>query len=147
MTAKEYLKQYEEACRQSLRYKTEYEAERERIDSIRSSLGGDGMPHGSGISRKTEDIAIELAEAALKWKTAELDAIRVRQEIFELISKVQGIEGEILYERYINLRKWEDICVIVHASWRHTHRMHARALNIVAEKMSLNGTHDSAYDV
>lgn len=136
MKAKEFLKQYEEQTRRALRYKAEYEAELECIDSIRSTLGGDGMPHGSGISRRTEDAAIRLSEKAARWKEAEIRAIRIRQEVFDIISDVPGVEGDVLYERYINLRKWEDICVIIHMSWRHTHRVHARALAVISEKMA-----------
>ena len=141
MTAKEYLRQYEYADIRARRCKAEYETELEKIDAIGSTLSHDaGMPHGTGVSRKTEDKAIRLADKAMKWKEAELDAIMIRQEVFELIHDIDGTEGEILYERYINLRKWEDICVIIHMSWKHTHRLHARALQIVSEKMTLNDT-------
>lgn len=131
MNAKEYLRQYEYAHRKALRYKAEYEAELELVDSVRSTLGGDGMPHGSGVSRKVEDQAIRLADRALKWKDAELNAIEKRQEVFELIHSVDGAEGEILYERYINLRKWEEICVMIPMSWTGVHKAHKRALRIV----------------
>lgn len=136
MTAKEFLRQYEHASRIVQRCKTEYETEVEKIDAIGSTLSNDGMPHGSGISRKTEDKAIRLAEKATKWKAAELEAIAKRQEVFEVIYDIQGIEGEILIERYINLRKWEDICVLIHYSWRGTHKIHARALQIVEARIN-----------
>lgn len=136
MTAKEFLRQYEHADRIVQRCKTEYETEMLKIDAIGSTLSGDGMPHGNGISRKTENKAIRLAEKATRWKAAELDAIAKRQQVFELIYDIQGIEGEILIERYINLRKWEDICVIIHYSWRGTHKIHARALKIVEARLN-----------
>lgn len=136
MTAKEFLRQYEHASRIVQRCKTEYETEVEKIDAIGSTLSNDGMPHGSGISRKTEDKAIRLAEKATKWKAAELEAIAKRQEVFEVIYDIKGIEGEILIERYINLRKWEDICVLIHYSWRGTHKIHARALQIVEARIN-----------
>lgn len=136
MTAKEFLKQYEHADRIVQRCKTEYETEMLKIDAIGSTLSNDGLPHGNGISRKTEDKAIRLAEKATKWKAAELDAIAKRQEVFELIYDIPGIEGEILIERYVNLRKWEDICVIIHYSWRGTHKIHARALKIVEARLN-----------
>lgn len=136
MTAKEFLRQYEHASRIVQRCKTEYETEVEKIDAIGSTLSNDGMPHGSGISRKTEDKAIRLAEKATRWKAAELEAIAKRQEVFEVIYDIKGIEGEILIERYINLRKWEDICVLIHYSWRGTHKIHARALQIVEARIN-----------
>ena len=89
MTAKEFLKQYEHADRIVQRCKTEYETEVEKIDAIGSTLSNDGMPHGSGISRKTEDKAIRLAEKATKWKAAELDAIAKRQKVFEVIYDIE----------------------------------------------------------
>lgn len=132
MKAKEYLRQYEDLNRIALRCKTEYELETEKIDAIGSTLAGEpGMPHGTGVSRKTEDKAIRLADKALAWKAAELNAIAKRQEIFELIHTVRGIEGEILYQRYIMLHKWEEICILIHMSWTQTHEHHKRALIIV----------------
>lgn len=137
MTAKQFLKQYEDANRRALRYKTEYEAEQELIDNVRSTLGGDGMPHGSGVSRKVEDQAIRLNEKLLKWKCAELDAIRVRQEVFDVIQDISGVEGDLLFEKYINLHRWEDICVLLNYSWNGIHKAHRRALRIVAERLNL----------
>ena len=139
MTAKEYLRQYEEAKRKAARHKAEYEKEQEMIDGIRSSLGGDGMPHSPGISRKVEEMAIRLTDKLLEWKMAELDAIRLRQEVYETIAGIEGIEGELLYERYINLHKWEEICILLHYSWHGVHAVHRRALATV--ERALNGTH------
>lgn len=111
----------------------EYEKEHELIGSVRSTLGGDGMPHGSGISKRVEDQAIRLADKAAGWKMAELDAIRIRQEVFDLVCKVPGVEGDLLFERYVNLRKWEEICVELHYSWNGIHKVHRRALRAVDE--------------
>lgn len=132
MTAKQFLRQYEDAQRRASRYKAEYERESELIDSVRSTLGGDGLPHGSGISRKVEDQAIRLAEKAMRWKAAELDAIARRQEVFELIDQIPGIEGDVLYERYINMSTWESMAETLHYSVRGVQYAHGRALVIVA---------------
>ena len=132
MRAKEYLRQYEDLDKKARYFKEEYELETEKIDAIGSTLGGEpGMPHGTGISRKTEDKAIRLADAAMKWKIAELDAIEKRQEVFEVVSRVKGVEGEVLYQRYIALNKWEQICVNIPMSWTGVHKAHRRALAIV----------------
>lgn len=136
MNAKEYLRQYEELNRRALRLKHEYETELDKIDAIGSTLAGEpGMPHGTGISRRTEDKAIRLADKAMAWKEAELDALGKRQEVFELIADIKGAEGEILYERYINLLKWEEVCVTVHLSWYSVHEHHKKALAIVQERL------------
>ena len=133
MTAKEYLKQYEYAQRKADRLREEYETELMKVDAVRSLSDNDGMPHGSNISKPTEDKAIRLADKALRWKQAELDAIEIRQEVFDTIWNIPDIEGDVLYQRYINLRKWEEICVMLHYSWKGIHLVHRRALNLVDE--------------
>lgn len=136
MRAKEYLRQYEYANRKAERLKAEYEAELELVDSVRSTLGGDGMPHGSGVSKSVEGRAIRLADKAMCWKVAQLDALEKRQEVFELIHGIEGIEGDVLYEKYIKLRTWEDIADTLHYSVRGVQYAHGRALLIVTAKLT-----------
>ena len=132
MTAKEFLRQYEVLNNKALRCKTEYETELEKIDAIGSTLSNDaGMPHGTGISRKTEDRAIRLADKAMRWKEAELDAIEKRQEVFNVVIQIPGIEGDVLYHKYIKLMKWEEIALELHYSVRGIWYAHGRALRMV----------------
>lgn len=135
MTAKEYLKQYQYAVDRVRRYEEEYENELILIDAIRSASDNDGMPHGSGISKPTEDKAIRLADRALILTEARLEAIQIRQEVFDLIDSIDGIEGDVLYQRYVNLHKWEEICVLLHYSWQGIHLIHRRALAIVESRL------------
>lgn len=136
MTAKEYLKQYERAVRRAQWYREEYEAESALIDAVRSLSNNDGMPHGTNISKPTEEKAIRLADRRLRLIDAELEAIRVKQEVFDFIDNIDGVEGEVLKYRYVDLLTWEEICIRVHYSWRQTHRIHRRALAIVTEMMA-----------
>lgn len=133
MTAKQFLKQYEEANYKALQHKREYEKQLELIGSV--SIKMDGMPHGSGISKPTEEDALKLADKALRWREAEIEAIRIRQTVYEMIADVPGIEGKVLYERYINLHKWEEICILLHYSWQGIHLVHRRALAIVENRL------------
>lgn len=135
MTAKEFLKQYEYADRRAKRIRAEYEREEELIDAVRSLSDNDGMPHGSGTSRPTEEKAIRLADKRLKYVDAELEAIRLRQEVFDVINSIDDIEGEILYQRYVKLLKWEAVCVTVHLSWYAVHDHHKKALAIVQSRL------------
>lgn len=137
MTAKEYLKQYERAARRVQRYRQEYEDESRLIDAVRSLSDNDGMPHGSGISKPTEDKAIRLADKRLRLIQAELEALRVKQDVFDFICGIEGIEGEVLYHRYIRLLKWEQICLIINYSWPNTMRIHRRALDIVQQQIDI----------
>ena len=131
MTAKEYLKQYERAVKRAQRYRQQYEDETRLIDAVKSLSDNDGMPHGNGISKPTEDKAIRLADKRIRLINAELEAVRVKQELFDFIDGIEGIEGEVLYHRYVRLLKWEEVCLIVHYSWPNTMRIHKRALETV----------------
>lgn len=135
MTAKEYLRQYERAVRRAQRYREEYENETLLIDAVRSLSDNDGMPHGSGISKPTENKAVRLADRRLRLIEAELESIRIKQKLFDFIDSIEGIEGDVLYHRYIRLLKWEEICLIVHYSWPNTMRIHRRALDIVQKRI------------
>ena len=135
MTAKEYLRQYEYAVDRVRRYEEEYENELALIDAVRSVSDNDGMPHGSGISKPTEQKALRLADKSLRLTEARLEAIRIRQEVFDLIDSIDGIEGDVLYQRYIKLHKWEEVCVLLHYSWQGIHLVHRRALAIVESRL------------
>ena len=137
MKVKEYLRQYEHAARRAERFRKEYEQEMQKIDAVRSVSDNDGMPHGTGISKPTEEKAIRLAIKASAWRGAELEALAIRQEVFETISEIPGVEGEVLFARYIELKEWENIAQELHYSLRGIHGIHGRALQIVAEKLCI----------
>ena len=136
MTVKEYLRQYEAAERIARRLKTEYDEQVLMIDNIKSPSNTDGMPHGSGISNRTEQSALRLLETAERYKNAEAEALKKRQQVFSLIWNVPGLKGDILYERYINLKSWDQVADTVHVSLRHATRLHGEALQDL--NMSLN---------
>lgn len=131
MTAKEYLKQYENAVKFVERIRREYDEQMEQIDNIRSSLGSDGTPRGGGINKEVEEKAIKLVEKAQELKEAEIYAIDIRQQIFKTVIAVPGDKGSVLQERYVNLHKWEDVADIVGYSLRQTHNIHREGLETV----------------
>ena len=137
MTAKEFLKRYEYADLRAKRYEDEYKLEHELIGSI--SINYDGMPHGSGISKPTEVKAVRLADKKLRLIDAQLEAIRLRQEIFDTVMGLDGLEADVLVERYLNLdesghlQTWESVCDRVHYSWPTVRTAWHRGLNMVDE--------------
>lgn len=133
MTAKEFLKQYEYAETKARQHRAYYEKLLEQLGSL--SVRMDGMPRGSNISNPTEEQALELAEAADKWRKEEYKALALKEKVYQLIADIPGIEGIVLVERYINLHKWEEICVLVHYSWQGIHKVHKRALAIVESRL------------
>ena len=117
MTAERYLRQYERAVNKIRRLERELKEERLQIDAIRSPSDNDGMPHGNGISNPTADKATEITDAATRLFDARVEAIRIRQDVFETIMKVDGLEADVLIERYIYLNTWDAVCNAVHYSW------------------------------
>lgn len=133
MTAKEFLKQYEYADIKARQHRAYYEKMLDKLGSL--SVKMDGMPRGSNISRPTEEQALKLADAAARWKEAEISALALREKVYNAIWDIPGIEGQVLYERYINLHKWEEICILLHYSWQGVHKVHKRALAIVESRL------------
>ena len=120
------------------RCENEYNEAVENIDAIGSTLAGDGQPHGTGVSKKTEDKAIDLVTAREHWAKAKMDAFRTRQEVANLIIDIPDIEGKVLYERYINLLTWEQIAEKLYYSYTGVFYAHNRALDIVEKRLSHN---------
>ena len=111
----------------------EYLKQTEQVDSIRSALGGDGLPRSGDISKKVEAQAIRLAEKAEELLQAEADALAIRQRVYRTVQKVPGDPGDVLRERYVNLRKWEDIAEILGYTVRNCRYLHDKGLEIVEE--------------
>jgi len=133
MTAKEYLRQYREAERAVQAIRSEYLEQMEQIDNIRSSLGGDGLPRSGDISKKVEIQAVRLAEKAEQLLQAEADALAIRQEVFRTVQRVPGDPGEVLRERYVNLRKWREIADVLGYSEENCFALHRKGLDMVEE--------------
>ena len=117
MTARRYLEQYKRAVQRIRRLEEEYERESLLIDAVRSVSDNDGMPHGTNISKPTEDKAIRLAEKMERIVDARLTAIEVRQEVFDTIMELDDLECDVLLQRYVYLKKWEDVCLAVNYTW------------------------------
>lgn len=131
MTATKFLEQYEEAMRIVRRCESEYEKETIQIDAVRSLSDNDGMPHGSGIGRPTEDKAIRLADKRTRLIEARLKALAVQREVFDVINRVEGVAADVLYQRYILLKKWEDIYLAINYSKSQTLRYYESGVSQV----------------
>ena len=73
-----------------------------------------------------------------------MEALEIKQRIFTVINTVPGIEGDVLFGKYIELRKWEEIADALHFSVQHVYRIHGRALQIVSENMRVNESYEPA---
>lgn len=141
---REFLEQYRIADRKAKRLRREYEKEKNLIDSIKSPLGSDGEPHGSGISKTVEARAIRLADKLLEYEDAELEAIEIRQAVFDAVMKLDGIESDVLYSYYVDYfdekkgkaRTWDDVAELVHVEPRTVYRIKLRAFRMLSLNVS-----------
>lgn len=131
------MEQYGKACRRVKQCREQYERESLLIDAIRSASDNDGMPHGSNIGRPTEEKAVRLATKGMNVLDAKFEALRVQREIFEVAFKVGGVESDVLIERYIKLKDWNDIYPAVNYSVSQTHRYHRSGLDKVADLLGI----------
>ena len=138
MDIKDYLRQYEYALYNAERARKNYELETDRIDAIGSTLAGDGQPHGSGISRKTEDKAVRLADKAKKWLDAEEEAQIKLEEITDFINSIPGIEGVALYQRYVMMLGWKEIADNLSYTESGIFKVRERAMIIAERKLKTN---------
>jgi DNA-directed RNA polymerase specialized sigma24 family protein len=79
-------------------------------------------------------------EAAVARHTEDLEALRVYYQellnrlaaeqlaIEKAIDSLDTTARDLMRHRYIDGRKWEEICVLMSYSWRQVHRIHADAL-------------------
>ena len=137
LKAKEYLERYEDALRRVRWCLEQYERESLLIDAIRSASDNDGMPHGNNIGRPTEEKAIRLASSGMDVLKAKAEALRTEGEIFAVAYRVGGIEGDVIIERYIKLKDWNDIYTAINYSTSQAHRYHRAGLDKVADMLGI----------
>jgi len=132
----QFLEQYENADRAVKRLEREYEEQRIMIDAIRSTSDNDGMPHGTNTSRPTEDKAVRLSDKLLKLSEARIRAVEVRQTVFDFVEGIPGVEGDVLYRRYVLLQRWETIANEMQYSDSGIYKIKIRALDIADKKLN-----------
>lgn len=75
---------------------------------------------------------ISCLKSGLNYWEDRLDEIRIRKrEIVNLISRVPGVEGDVLTRRYIDGNIWDQICGDLCYSWTGIHDIHKRGLRKV----------------
>ena len=127
MTAREYLNRYREYELIAAEKLSAYNEARERIFSVASPLGSVDELHNKDY-RARENRIIEAQRKREAWAEASLNAMEVRQDVFETILKLPAIEFQLLHERYILLNQWEQVAEKIGLAWTQTHRTHRKAL-------------------
>lgn len=123
---KELLKSYQKAKNDVRRL--EKQLEELRISKLSPSIIIDGMPHGTHIGDLSE-YAARVDEIEQEIKAARYKCICIFQRIRSQIESLEdNNEKDLLTYRYLKGESWERVAVDLGYSWKHTHRIHARAL-------------------
>ena len=129
---KEELMQYGSIELEVKQIKERIEYLEEKKTSIKSQVITD-MPTGGGertdiltLITKIEDSQIELIQKQSKL-------VDIMESIENTIDRLEdSTERIILRSRYLQCKKWEQICVELNYSWRQIHRLHSNILKKIA---------------
>ena len=94
----------------------------------------DGMPKTQTRGDRMERLMIRLEKMEQKYERKRLDLLTIMDTIEDAIEILPSRERQLIRHYYIGGLTWEEVCVQMHLSWRHIHRIHDSALR------ALNGT-------
>ncbi len=130
--AKEYLQQVRKAKLHISSLQEEIETMKELAVSI-GSISQDEKVMSSVSQDKMADIICKIEERVAELKTKMTEYIQLRAEIMATISKVDNDDyQQILYKRYCQMKKWEEIALDMSYTWRWAIKLHGRALDEIS---------------
>lgn len=134
MTAKEYLQQVKKLDSQIKNKKLEKEAIWNSMKgcsaiSYEPKIGTSGTINNKSPQEKYYPL-LERYEKEIEVDIERL--VKLKKEIIGVIDQLEnGDEVNLLYMRYIQFLKWDDIAKKMNLSYQHVHKIHARALENV----------------
>ena len=130
--AKEYLQQVRKAQLHISSLQEEIETMKELVVSI-GSISQDEKVMSSVSQDKMADIICKIEDRVAELKTKMTEYIQLRAEIMATISKVDNDDyQQILYKRYCQMKKWEEIALDMSYTWRWVIKLHGRALDEIS---------------
>lgn len=127
-----YLKRYVILDQEIDRLVSDLDRLRSRLGKLTSTLSD--LPGGGGSIYKSVDIDIvdKIVDLEAKINRRIDEFVRIREDIEQLINSVEDDKQRLLLSyRYIDGQQFEWIASTMHFSWRHTHRIHSRALDSI----------------
>lgn len=129
--AKEYLQQVRRAKLHINSLQEEIETMKELAVSIGAISQGEKVM-SSASQDKMADIICKIEDRMAELKDKVTEYIQLRTEVMATISKVDNDDyQQILYKRYCQMKKWEEIALEMSYSWRWVIKLHGRALEEV----------------
>lgn len=138
MNAKEYLQQIRKLDLQIHNKQLEKEEIWNRMQgcaaiSYEPKIGAPGTPN----TKSPQEKYFPILESYEKEIAEDIDRlIDVKREVMAVIDSLDDPdEINLLYMRYLQYLKWEEIALKMNFSYMHVHRIHGKALQSVEEKM------------
>lgn len=127
IVAKDFLRGYKREDKKLKILEEELKVLYETIDSMPFNM--DGMPKGNNIQDSTGKRAIKQSTIAEEIMRQRDETMKERQKIKNAIIKLKDSRYmEILYSKYIKLKRWEQIAVDMNMDLRYIFRLHNQAL-------------------
>lgn len=138
MTAKEYLSQIRKYDSQINNKLAEIERLREFATSITSTLKEDVVQSGSGGKSRVAEAVDKIVD--LEWEiNADVDKlVDLKREIMAVIDQLEAPFCDVLYKRYLQYMKWEEIAVDMCYTYQWVCELHGRALLKVKELIEVD---------
>lgn len=131
--AKEYLQQVRRAKIHIDSLQEEIETMKELAISIGAISQGEKVM--SSVSQdKMADIICKIEDRMAELKDKVTEYIQLRAEVMATISKVDNDDyQQILYKRYCQMKKWEEIALEMSYTYQWVCKLHGRALEEIRE--------------
>lgn len=128
MTSKQWLLRVRNIDREIDALLREKQATRDRLTNITQNYSGDGVQ-----STKDPHKFDRLAELDSLIDSRVSELVRIKAETLNVISCLDNrLQREILCERYLGNKTFEEIAVQVHYSYKQVCRIHGKALIAIA---------------
>lgn len=89
-------------------------------------------PRAPSQGNATEDLANKHLELLDRYREQLAELTMEQLAIEEAIERLPNRERNLIRCYYIQGLKWEEVAVAINYSWRQTHRIHSRALQLLA---------------
>ena len=126
MTAKEELLQYKYARKKVDETLEEYQKYKDRAEKMTSIISD--MPRGTSSSDKVADNAVKMADLSAEYEKRWLEAENKKLEIEKNIDLVEEPYRTILYMKYVQGKKLEEIAYKMNANYTYICEQHGVAL-------------------
>lgn len=126
MTVKEELLQYKYAREKVEETLEEYQKYKDRAEKMTSIISD--MPRGTSSSDKVADNAVKMADLSAEYEKRWLEAENKKLEIEKNIDLVEEPYRIILYMKYVQGKKLEEIAYKLNANYTYICEQHGIAL-------------------